>query len=115
MTSLTTQTQIAVEWTASAATQNPGGLVQGYILSMFDPQTGLWTEVFNGERGFPNIRSFIVKKNIKAGLPYKFKVKAAYKNGYTDESISDTIYSCTSPIELAAPQFVSATATTMTL
>jgi hypothetical protein len=62
--SLTNANQIAVEWAPSTSTTAPGGTVQGYILYMMDPREGFWTEIFNGELGYPTITSYIVRKNI---------------------------------------------------
>lgn len=93
--SLTNANQIAVQWAPSTSTTAPGGLVQGYILYMMDPRDGIWQEIFNGELGYPTITSYIVRKDIVGGLAYRFKVKGAYKNGYTQESSEAVIYSCT--------------------
>lgn len=81
---------------------------------MLDPTTGVWSEIFNGEAGYPDANSFI-KRSLKTGLAYQFKVKAAYLNGYTDESSSGTVYTCTTPTSIDAPKFVTATSTSMTL
>jgi len=45
---------------------------------MFDPLTGLYSMVYNGENGFPNVNSFIIRNNLTTGLPYRFKVRASY-------------------------------------
>jgi hypothetical protein len=79
-----------------------------------DPRDGIWSEIFNGEQGFPDVRSFIIR-GLTPGLGYKFKVKGAYQNGYTEESVEATIYTCTTPSSLSPPKFTAATSTSMTL
>jgi len=92
---MTNANQIAISWDASADTQTPGGNVYGYIIYIMDPALGYWTEVFNGELDYPTVRSFIVRYNITGGIDYSFKVRAAYKNGYTVDSQASFIYACT--------------------
>ncbi len=82
---------------------------------MMDPRDGIWKEIFNGELDYPTIRSYIVRQGIEASLAYRFKVKAAYLNGYTDESAEAVIYACTQPSQLAAPTLVEATSTAITV
>jgi len=74
--------------------------VKGYILSMMDPRDGIWQEIFNGENDYPTVKNFIIRKGIVEGLAYRFKVKAAYHNGYSPESAESQIYSCTVPSQL---------------
>ena len=98
MQSLTSDSQISLQWTKSSDTQSPGGDVTGYIVEMQDPDVGVFYEIYNGEHGFPDVTSLIVKTNITAGKDYRFRVKAAYLNGYSDYSSPDAIiYSCTYP------------------
>lgn len=49
---------------------------------------------FNGENGYPNVLSYIIKSPIELGQPHLFKVRAAYQNGYTDFSAETSIYAC---------------------
>lgn len=69
----------------------------GYVLSMMDPRIGIWTEVFNGGNNYPTITSYIIRNKISSGLAYRFKVKAAYFNGYSPDSGEGIIYSCSVP------------------
>jgi hypothetical protein len=82
---------------------------------MRDPQTGLYSEVFNGEQGYQDINTFIITKGIKSGEKYTFKVKGAYINGYTDESDENTIIACLPPSGMEAPAFVSSSSSGVTL
>jgi len=56
-----------------------------------------------------------MRDNIKGGLAYRFKVKAAYLNGYSPESPIASIYACTFPSLLSPPTLVEAKSTDLTV
>ena len=112
---MTNAGQIGVDWATATSTQAPGGNVKGYILYIMDPRYGQWVQVFNGEQDYPTVTSYIVRQNISGGLPYRFKVVAAYLNGYSPASSESMIYSCTQPADLGPPTLVLATSTAFTL
>jgi len=62
MYSLTSETQIAVNWGEVASTQAPGSNIYGYVLEMMDTENkaGTFEVVFDGSLGFPDSRSFIL-------------------------------------------------------
>jgi hypothetical protein len=118
--SLTKETQVAVSWDHTESAQLPGARVFGYVLEMMNTATtyGDYSVVFDGSRGFPDVKSFIVADSalILPGQAYLFRVKASFQNGFTDYSpISLKVFACSSPGLLLPPALIALSSTHITM
>ena len=85
--SLTSEDQIAVQWSPIISTQSPGSKISGYLLEMMDTDNldGVFNVVFDGTVSYPDITNFLTT-NITSGRNYIFRVSGHYQNGMTSFS-----------------------------
>ena len=110
VSSLSTQTRIAIAWTPLPNRDSPGGNVSGFRVYMAEGSGGLFKQVFRTNSA--STTSYTAT-GLTPGRLYRFKVSAVNYNGEGPQSDITQLYACEDVQGIYAPKYVSATETTM--
>jgi hypothetical protein len=106
--SLSTTTQIALQWDLTADSNSPAGVIRGYRVYMVDPSISEdETLVYDGY-GFSKT-NYATISGLTTGNEYRFTVAAIDFNGEGAKSTELSIHACTAPSGVPRPQRVSST------